>query len=115
MSEKSKRARRSFSAEFKQDAVDLVVKQGYSFKAAADAVGVAVKSLRDWHAKLAPEPEPGGDAASTAVLQEAVLQEEIKRLRKWLQRAEMEYAILKKPQRISRGSHNEIRMDQRAS
>ena len=95
MSEKSKRARRSFSAEFKQDAVDLVVKQGYSFKAAADAVGVAVKSLRDWHAKLAPEPEPGGDAASTAVLQEAVLQEEIKRLRKRLQRAEMEYAILK--------------------
>jgi transposase-like protein len=31
MSEKSKRARRSFSAEFKQDAVDLVAKQGYSF------------------------------------------------------------------------------------
>ena len=67
MSEKSKRARRSFSAEFKQDAVDLVVKQGYSFKAAADAVGVAVKSLRDWHAKLAPEPEPCGDAASRSV------------------------------------------------
>ena len=34
MLKKSKRARRSFSAEFKQDAVDLVVKQGYSFKAA---------------------------------------------------------------------------------
>jgi transposase-like protein len=40
MSEKSKRAHCSFSAEFKQAAVDLVVKQGYSFKA-ADAVGVA--------------------------------------------------------------------------
>ena len=66
MSEKSKRPHRSSSAEFKQDAVDLVVKQGYAFKAAADAVGVSVKSLRDWHEKLAPEPEPCGDDASTA-------------------------------------------------
>jgi len=70
MSEKSKRPRRSFSAEFKQAAVDLVVKQGYSFKAAADAVGVSVKSLRDWHEKLAPEPESCGEDASIAVLQE---------------------------------------------
>jgi len=90
MSEESKRARRSFSDEFKQDAVDLVVKQGYSFKA-ADAVGVAAKSLRDWHEKLAPEPEPCDDDASTAVLQD-----EIKRLKKRLQRAEMEREILKK-------------------
>ncbi len=58
MSENSKRPRRSFSAELKQTAVDPVVQQGYSFKAAADAVGVAVKSRRDWHAKLAREPEP---------------------------------------------------------
>ena len=58
MPEKSKRPRRSFSAELKQTAVDPVVQQGYSFKAAADAVGVAVKSRRDWHAKLAREPEP---------------------------------------------------------
>ena len=63
MSEKSKRSRRSFSAEFKQAAVDLVVKQGYSFKATA----VAVKSLRDWHAKLAREPEPCSDDASPLV------------------------------------------------
>lgn len=47
MSEKSKQLRRSFSAEFKQNAVDPVVKQGRSFKAAADAVGVAAKSLRE--------------------------------------------------------------------
>jgi transposase len=49
MSERSKRLRRSFRDEFKRDAVDLVVKQGYSFKAAADAVAVATKSLSDWH------------------------------------------------------------------
>ena len=47
MSEKSKQPRRSFSAEFKQNAVDPVVQQRHSFKVAADAVGVAAKSLRD--------------------------------------------------------------------
>lgn len=85
MSEKSKRPRRSFSAEFKQDAVDLVVKQGYSFNDAADAVGVRAKSRRDWHEKLAPEPESYDDDASTAVLQD-----EINRLRERLQRTEIE-------------------------
>lgn len=85
MSEKSKRPRRSFSAEFKQDAVDLVVKQGYSFNDAADAVGVTAKSRRDWHEKLAPEPESYDDDASTAVLQD-----EINRLRERLQRTEIE-------------------------
>ena len=116
MSEKTKRARRSFNTEFKQEAVDLVVKQGYSFKAAADAVGVGTKSLRDWHAKLASEPEPCDDDASTAMLRD-----EIKRLRKRLQRAEMEREILKKATAyFARESPvifktREIRMDQRAS
>ena len=41
--------------------------------------------------------------------------DEFKRLKKRLQRAEMEREILKKPQRISRGSHIEIRMGQAAS
>ena len=91
MSKKSKRVRRTFSDEFKQDAVDLVVKQGYSFKAAADAVNVSSRSLREWHEKLAPQPEPCGDGAS---VQE--LQAENKRLRKQLQTAELERNILKK-------------------
>ena len=38
MSKKSKRSLRVFSDEFKQDAVDLVVKQGYSFRAVAEAI-----------------------------------------------------------------------------
>ena len=67
MPKKSKRPRRSSSAAFKQAAIDLVVNQRYSFKAAVDAVGVAVKSLRDWHAKLAREPESCSDDASPLV------------------------------------------------
>lgn len=91
MSKKSKGVRRSYSDEFKQDAVDLVAKQGYTFKAAADAVGVNVNSLRSWHEKLVPEPEPCDDSSTVAELTA-----ENKRLRKQLQRAEMEREILKK-------------------
>ena len=46
MLEKSKRARRSFSSEFKQAAVDLAVKQGDSFKAPADALVLLEESQR---------------------------------------------------------------------
>lgn len=82
---------RRFSEEFKQDAVRLVVEQGYAFKAAAGAVGVSEKSLRDWHKRLAPKPEPCGEDASFAELRA-----ENARLRRELKRAEMERAILKK-------------------
>ena len=57
MSANSKRPRRSFTADFRQDAVNPVVKLGYSLKAATDAAGVAANSLRDLHAKLAPASE----------------------------------------------------------
>ena len=86
-----KRARRSFTDEFKQDAVNLVVVEGYSFKRAADAVGVSSRSLREWHEKLAPPPETCGDDATVGQLQA-----ENKRLRKQLRQAEMEREILKK-------------------
>ena len=91
MSQDSKRKRRKFSPQFKQDAVDLVVKQGYSFQAAASAVNVNEGSLRLWHKQLAPKPTPCGDDAS---LEE--LRGEVKRLRRELQQAELEREILKK-------------------
>ena len=77
--------------EFKRDAVRLVTEERYTFKAAATAVGVSEKSLRDWHAKFAPQPNPCGEDAS---LEE--LREENKRLRQQLKRAELEREILKK-------------------
>ena len=79
-----------YSDEFKQDAIRLVTQEKYSFTAAA-AVNVCEKSLRDWHAKFAPKPVPCGDNATVDELRE-----EIKRLRKQLQRAELEREILKK-------------------
>ena len=91
LAEEGSRRKRRFSEEFKRDAVRLVVEEGYTFKSAAKAVGVSVKSLRDWHAKFAPEPEPCGEEAT---LDE--LREENKRLRRQLKRAELEREILKK-------------------
>ena len=91
MSSNAKRTRRTFSEEFKRDAVNLIVKEGYSFRAAAEAVNVNENSLRNWHRKYAPEPEPCGLDAT-----EEELRAELKRLRKKLQRAELEREILKK-------------------
>ena len=85
------RKRRRFTEEFKQDAVRLVVSEGYTFAAAARAVGVGEQSLRKWHARLAPKPAPCGEDAT---LDE--LREENQRLRRELRRAELEREILKK-------------------
>jgi transposase len=68
-----------------------VVSENYTFAAAAKAVGVGEQSLRRWHARLAPKPEPCGENAS---LDE--LRAENQRLRRELRRAELEREILKK-------------------
>jgi len=83
--------RRRFRDDFKRDAVRLVVEEKYTFAAAAQAVGVSTKSLRDWHKKFAPAPEPCGDNATVEEMRE-----EIRRLRRQLKRAELEREILKK-------------------
>jgi transposase len=80
-----------YSDEFKRSAIRLVTEEQYSFTAAAAAVNVCEKSLRDWHAKFVPQPAPCGEDAG---LDE--LRAENKRLRKQLQRAELEREILKK-------------------
>ena len=85
------RRQRRVSEEVKRDAVRLVVEEGYTRQAAAAAVGVSDQSLRAWHAKYAPVPEPCGDDASVEELRD-----EVARLRKQLKRAELERDILKK-------------------
>lgn len=90
-SEATASKRRSYSENFKRDAVRLIVEEGYSFKAASQAVGVCDATLRSWHAKLTSKPNPCGDDATISELQA-----ENKRLRKALKRTEMEREILKK-------------------
>jgi transposase len=88
---RSQLRRRRFSEDFKRNAVRLVVEEKYTFAAAAEAVGVSTKSLRDWHHRYAPQAEPCGDNATVDDLRE-----ENKRLRRQLRRAELEREILKK-------------------
>ena len=82
---------RRYREEFKRDAVRLIVEEEYSFKAAAAAVGVCEKTLRDWYKRFAPSPAPCGEGVTFEELRE-----ENKRLRRQLQRAELEREILKK-------------------
>jgi len=91
MDEQARGKRRTYSDEFKRDAVRLVVEEGYSFQAACEAVGVCQQSLRAWHAKLAPPPQPCGENATVEELRQ-----EVSRLRKQLKRTELEREILKK-------------------
>jgi len=88
---KPKRTRRRFTDDFKRDAVNLVVVEGYSFQRAADAVGVDPRSIREWHEKFAPPAEASNDQSTVDQLLA-----ETKRLRKALQQAELERDILKK-------------------
>lgn len=51
-----------YSEDFRRNAVRLVTEQGYTFIAAAKAVGVSSRSLRDWYKRYAPPVEPCGEA-----------------------------------------------------
>jgi transposase len=83
--------RRRFLDDFKREAVRLIVEEKYTFGAAAQAVGVSTKSLREWHKKYAPPPEPCGENATFDELRA-----ENKRLRQQLKRAELAREILRK-------------------
>ena len=95
--EQVKRKRPSYSDEFKQDAVRLVVEEGYSFRKACQAVGVCEAPLRSWHAKLSPLPESCGEDATMKEMQA-----ELKRLRRQLKQTELEREILKKSHGVLR-------------
>lgn len=77
-----------YSDDFRRDAVRLVTEAGHSRKQVARDLGVSLSSLRDWIARYGP-PEPTVSEA----LPEA---EQIRQLRRALERAEMERDILKK-------------------
>ena len=91
MGTSGRRKRRTFTDEFKRNAVNLVVKEGYSMSAAAIAVGVSANSIRQWCDKHAPEPAPRPPEVTLEQLQE-----ENRRLRKELEQAALEREILKK-------------------
>ncbi|WP_448570070.1 IS3 family transposase [Thalassotalea ganghwensis] len=84
----TKRTNRSYTAEFKQEAVALITEQGYSVPKAAASLGITDKLLYNWKAKF--ESEQSGNTLNADERAELVkLRKEVKELR-------MEKEILKK-------------------
>ena len=83
-----KRKRRTYSDEFKTEAVKLVTEQGYSLAVAARNLGVSANSLRNWKQQIETVNED-----ETMTEEERM---ELARLRAENQRLRMERDILKK-------------------
>lgn len=83
-----KRTRRKYTQEFKQDAVALVIEQGYSISQAARSLDINDTLLRRWKREF--EDQANGDALAPDE------REELKRLRRENRELKMEKEILKK-------------------
>ncbi len=83
-----KRPYKRYSKEFKEEAVALVLEQGYSVPEAANSLGIATNMLYKWKEKV--ESERSGEALSENE------REELKQLRKENKELRMEKEILKK-------------------
>lgn len=88
-SKSPRRVRRTFSDEFKRDAVSLVTGQGYSFAEASRSLGLHPNLIRNWKQKFMSE---NNDQAVLSEDEKA----ELKRLREENRKLRMERDILKK-------------------
>ena len=85
------RKRRSYTDEFKRDAVKLVADQGYTVAEAARSLGVHANVLRKWKQKFEAESSAGANGSLNGEERE-----ELRRLREEVRRLRMEREILKK-------------------
>ena len=84
--------RRTYSAQFKTEAVKLVTDKGYSTAEAARSLGISHTLLRSW--KLAFDKQ--GDQAFPGQGSLPAVEAELRRLREENKRLQMERDILKK-------------------
>ncbi|MCD5997572.1 IS3 family transposase [Pseudomonas sp. CDFA 602] len=84
--------RRSFSAEFKREAADLVLKQNYSYIEASRSLGIGESALRRWVDQVQQERQ-GVTPQSKALTPE---QQKIQELEARIARLEREKSIFKK-------------------
>ena len=86
------KSRRSFTAEFKREAVLMIQKQGLSVAETARRLDVHENVLRKWQRQL----ETQGEQAFPGKGQQSAIEEENRRLREEVRRLTMERDILKK-------------------
>src|SRR5471032_2818945 len=84
--------RRSFTAQFKREAADLVLKQNYSYIEASRSLGIGESALRRWVGQVQKEHQ-GVTRQSKALTPE---QQKIQELEARIARLEREKSILKK-------------------
>jgi transposase len=88
----TQRTRRRFTKEFKNDAVGLVIDQGYSCAEVGRRLGVSENNVNRWVRQYRDKNE----TVSADGLSREQMEAELKRLRKENKRLEMEREILKK-------------------
>ena len=84
--------RRSYTREFKSDAVRLVTEEGYTLAEAARSLGIHGNTLWKWKQSLAAD----GEATCPGKGSQSPFEEELRRLRTENRRLRMERDILKK-------------------
>jgi transposase len=87
-----KRTRQDYTKEFKNDAVKLVIEQGYSSNEVGRRLGINQTNVSRWVREYRRENEPSVNGGATR----NELENEVKRLYKENQRLRMEREILKK-------------------
>ena len=85
--------RRTFSQDFKLDAANLILKQGYSYREAEDATGVSNGALRNWVNQLKKELNGETPIGAKAITEEQI---KVQRLEARVKQLEIEKEILKK-------------------
>ncbi len=91
------KTRRSFTDEFKREAVSLLLSSGRPVTQVATELGVQPSMLRNWRDGRNGSAKPTIAAAEPpAFTAAAAEQAEVRRLRRELERAQMERDILKK-------------------
>jgi transposase len=89
--------RRSFTDEFKREAVSLLASSGRPLTQVATELGIQPSMLRSWRGAANGAAKPAlGPGTPLAPMVASAEQAEIRRLRRELERAQMERDILKK-------------------
>jgi transposase len=85
--------RRTFSQEFKLDAANLILKQGYTYREAQDATGASNGALRNWVNQVNKEQHGKTPVGAKAITDE---QKKVQKLEARIKQLEIEKEILKK-------------------
>ena len=88
----SDKKRKSYSREFKLEAVRLITEKGYSIAEASKNLGIEYSVLRRWKKQLADDPHSAFPGKGKLKAQD----EEMRKLQRELERVKEERDILKK-------------------